>query len=113
MLSFTGHSGQCDMTDSDHSSGRPFAISEVDKVINTGCEESKKYDKNNSDLLARAIHVKPGNLSYPNIYSVCSGSFCVFVCLCVCLAVCLCVKHCCCHSVKATLLISLLFSFLC
>ena len=54
MLSVTGHSGQCDMTDSENPRLRPLAIIEVDKVIFTVCGESKKYDRNNSNLLARA-----------------------------------------------------------
>ena len=66
VLSFTGHSGQCDMTDSEHPSGRPLAVSEVDNVILTVCVESYKYDKNNSDILVRAIHMRPPNWLYPN-----------------------------------------------
>ena len=50
------------------------------------CGEGKKYDKNNSDLLARAIHLKGQNLSYFNIWLVvvCVFMFlgaCVFVSL--------------------------------
>ena len=54
----------------------------MDKVIFTVCRESKKYDKNNSDRLARAIHLKPPNLSYPNSWLVVMEALCVFVCLC-------------------------------
>ena len=62
MLSFTGQSGQCDMTFSDLPSWRPLVRSEGDKVIFTVCGGSTKYDKNNSDLLARAINLRPQNL---------------------------------------------------
>ena len=82
VLSFTRNSGQCNMTDYEHPSWRPLAISEVDKVIFTVCRESKKYDKNNSDRLARAIHLKPQNLSYPNSWLVVMEVLGVFVCLC-------------------------------
>ena len=105
VLSFTGHSKQCDMTDSEHPSWRPLAINEVNKVIFTVCGDSKKYDKNNSDLLARAIHLKPQNLSHPKSWLVVVEFFvCLFVCG----------KHymvvrCWCHSVTVTLFISLAY----
>ena len=53
-----------------------------DKVIFTVCRESNKYDKNNSDRLGRAIHLKPQNLSYPNSWLVVVEALCVLVCLC-------------------------------
>ena len=75
------------------------------------CVESYKYDKNNSDLLARAIQLRPQNLSYPNSWLVVVK---VFVCMCVCLSVCLCdngkhyrLIHCWCYSVRVTMLILL------
>ena len=37
---FHGHSGQCDMTDSKHSSLHPLAIREMGKVVFTVCGES-------------------------------------------------------------------------
>ena len=106
LLSFTGHSGQCDMTDSDHPSWRPLAISEVDKVIYTLSGENLKYDKNYWDLPARAIPLWPQNLSYPSSWLVVVE---VFVWLCVCLSVCLCNngKH---FRVDITLLMSLYWS---
>ena len=54
----------------------------MDKVIFTVCKESKKYDKNNSDSLGRAIHLKHRNLSYPKSWLVVMDALCVFVCLC-------------------------------
>ena len=86
MLSLTGHSGHCDMTCSEHSSLRPLAQSKGENVILTVCGESNKYDKYNSDLFARAIHLKPQNLSYLNSWIVI-----VFCCVCVCVFVCRCV----------------------
>ena len=82
MLSFTEHSSQCNMTYSEHPSLCPLAISEVDKVIFTVCRKSKKYDKNNSDRLTRAVHLKPQNLSYPNSWLVVMKALCLFVFLC-------------------------------
>ena len=64
VLSFTGHSGQCDMTYSELPSWCPLELSEGDKVIFTVCGGSKIYDKNNLGLLGWAIHLKPQNLSY-------------------------------------------------
>ena len=55
-----------DMTCSELPSWRPLETSEADKVILIVCGGSKKYDKNNSDLFARDIHLKPQNLSYLN-----------------------------------------------
>ena len=66
MLSYTGHSGQCDMTYSELPSWFPLELSEGDKVIFTACGESKIYDKNNLGLLGWAIHLKPQKLSYLN-----------------------------------------------
>ena len=43
-----------------------MARREGDKVTFAVYGESKKYDKNKSDLLARAIHLKPQNRSYLN-----------------------------------------------
>ena len=92
--------------------------SEGDKVIFIVCGESKKYDTNHSDLLARAIHLKPQNLSFLNSWLV---IVLVVVCLCFCVFVSVCLfddgKHyrvvCCwCHSVKVILLISVcLFNY--
>ena len=59
----------------------PLAISEVDEVIYTVRRESKTYDKNNSDHLARAIHLKPQRLSYPNSWLVVMEVLCVFISL--------------------------------
>ena len=39
-------------------------------------------DKNNSDRLARAIYLKPQDLSYPNSWLVVMEALCEFVCLC-------------------------------
>ena len=51
----------------------------MDEVIIIVFKESKKYDKNNSDHLARAIHLKPQNLSYPNSWLVVLEVLCVFI----------------------------------
>ena len=87
VLSFTGHSGQFYMTYSEYPSWRPLVWSEGDNVIFTVCGEGKKYDKNNSDLLARAIHLKPQNLSYLNSWM---GKVFFCLCLCACMFVFLC-----------------------
>ena len=107
VLIFTGHSGQCDVTDSELLSWRSLAISQVDKVILTVCGERKKYDKNNSDLIARA------RASKTVISQQLVGCNVSFVCVCVCLSVCFCdndkcyrVVCCWCHSIKATLIFS-------
>ena len=54
----------------------------MDNVIFTVCRESKKFDKNNSDRLVRAIHLKHRNLSYSQSWLVVMDALCVFVCLC-------------------------------
>ena len=54
----------------------------MDKVIFTVCKESKKNDKNDLDL-ARAIHLKLSNLSYPNSWLDVVKTFFVFARLCV------------------------------
>ena len=118
MLSFTGHSGQCDMTYSELPSWCPLELSEGDKVIFTVCGGSKIYDKNNLGLLGWAIHLKPQNLSYLNsqlvevVVFVCLWVFyCVyvsgFVCLLVCLSVyvlcdCVLVRLCLCEMTDAS-----------
>ena len=61
--------------------------SEGDEVIFKVCGGSKIYDKNGSDLLARAINLKPQKLSYLNSWLV---LVVVFMCLCV-LFECVCV----------------------
>ena len=66
VLRLTGPSGQCDMTYYELPSRRSLVRSEEDKVIFIVCRGSKIYDKNNPDLLARAVHLKRQNLSYLN-----------------------------------------------
>ena len=51
----------------------------MDEVIFTVCRERKMFDKNKSDLLARAINLKPQNLSYPNSRLVVMEVLCVFI----------------------------------
>ena len=70
----------------------------------------QKVWQNNSALFARAIHLKPKNLTYPNSWLVVVDVF--FVCLCVCSSLCLCGKHYMvirswCQSIKVIMLISL------
>ena len=102
------------MTYSELSSWCPLELSEGDKVIFTVCGESKVYDRNNSGLLGRAIHLKPQNLSVDWSGSVCvfiSFVYCVyvggFVCLLVCLSVyvlcdCVMVLLCLCETTDAS-----------
>ena len=78
VLSFTGHSGQCDMTYSELPSWCPLELSEGDRVIFIVRGGSKIYDKNSLGLLGWAIHLKPQNLSYLNSQLV---EVVVFVCL--------------------------------
>ena len=55
------------------------------------CGESKSYDKNNSDLFARATPLQPQYLTYLNSWLVVVVDFvCLFVCVCV--FVCMCVS---------------------
>ena len=97
MLSFTGNSIQCDMTYSELPSWRLLARREGDTVIIKVCGGSQKYDKNNSDLLARAIHLKPQNIKYLNSWLVVFFYFFYFfllLCLCLCVGSFVCLFDC-------------------
>ena len=84
VLSFTGHSGQCDMTTSELPSKHPLERSQGDEVIFTLCGGGKHMTKTTQTFM----HLKPQNLSYLKIVLV---VVLVFVCLCACVHVLECV----------------------
>ena len=49
---------QCDMTSSKHSSCCQLAVKGIKSYLQCA-ERAKTFDKSNSDLLAKAIHMKP------------------------------------------------------
>ena len=81
VLSFTGHSGQCDMTSLSFQVDAHWQeIKWIKSYVQ--CVVGAKYDKKNLALPERAIHLSPQSLSYSNIQLVLVVE-CVCLCVCV------------------------------
>ena len=89
VFSYTGHSGQCDITYSELLSSRPLVRSEGDKVIFIVCGGRKIYDKTTETFMHRPSTWSLKTLNISTVVVI------MFVCLCL-LCVCLCVYKCIC-----------------